>query len=81
VAGGPPVDSVCGEVVAEEFPADAPALCCSPALFDCWLSAVELPAPDEPTGVAVAGVAWEPLSPAVDPEPVPVWLSPALSLD
>jgi hypothetical protein len=49
-------------------------------LVDCWLSAVEPPAPDEPPEVAVDGAVGEPLSPAVVPAPVPVWLSWALWL-
>jgi hypothetical protein len=49
-------------------------------LVDCWLSAVEPPVPDEPSEVGVDGVAWEPLSLAVGPELVPIWLAWGLSL-
>jgi len=49
-------------------------------LVDWWPSAVEAPVPDEPSEVGADGVAGEPLSLAVVPEPVPIWLAWAPSL-
>jgi hypothetical protein len=77
VAVGASVEGVCGEAVAEGSGAGALALCPSPVLVDCWPSAVEPPLPVEPSEGAVDGDG-EPLSPAVVPEPVPVWLAWAL---
>jgi hypothetical protein len=73
------VGAVCDGVVPEDSGEDALARCSSPVLVGCWLSAVEPPVPDEPE-VGVDGVGWEPLLPAVIPEPVPVWLGWALWL-
>jgi hypothetical protein len=79
-AVGASVDALCGEVVADWSDAGGPAPCCSPVLVDCWPSVLEPPAPDELSEVAVDGVAGEPLSPGVAPEPVPAWLASALWL-
>ena len=73
VAVGASVEVVCGDAVVEGSGAGALALCPSPVLVDCWPSAVEPPLPVESSEGAVDGDGGEPLSPAVVPEPVPVW--------